>query len=240
LILYPAIDLQDGNCVRVVHGDLSTATVFNTSPAAQARAWVDGGFHWIHVVDLNGAVSGKAVNHAAVGEILNAVSVPVQLGGGIRTLEDIEGWIEAGVSRVILGTVAVRDPQIVREAAKAWPEQIAVSVDVRKGKVAVQGWTEDSDLDAITVARRFEDVGVSALIITDIDRDGTTMGFNVEAFGAIADAVSIPVIAAGGLATVDDIVRLKARDGTEIAGAVLGRALYNGAIVPDAALKAAA
>ena len=240
MILYPAIDLQDGNCVRVVHGDLSTATVFNTSPAAQAQAWVEGGFHWIHVVDLNGAVSGKAVNHAAVEEILNAVSVPMQLGGGIRTLADIEGWIEAGVSRVILGTVAVRDPKIVIEAAKAWPEQIAVSVDVRKGKVAVQGWTEDSDLDAITVARRFEDVGVSALIITDIDRDGTVMGFNVDAFGAIADAVAIPVIAAGGLATVDDIVRLKARKGTKIAGAVLGRALYNGDIVPAAALKAAA
>jgi phosphoribosylformimino-5-aminoimidazole carboxamide ribotide isomerase len=240
LILYPAIDLKDGQCVRVVHGDLSTATVFNTSPAAQARLWADGGFHWIHVVDLNGAVSGKAVNHAAVEEILNAVSVPVQLGGGIRSLADIEGWIEAGVSRVILGTVAVREPEIVREAARLWPEQIAVSVDVRKGKVAVQGWTEDSDLGAITVAKRFEDVGVSALIITDIDRDGTVMGFDVEAFGTIADAVAIPVIAAGGLATVDDIVRLKARKGVEIAGAVLGRALYNGDIVPDAALKAAA
>ena len=240
MILYPAIDLKDGSCVRVVHGDLATATVFNTSPAAQARAWADGGFHWIHVVDLNGAVAGKAVNQTAVEEILNAVSVPVQLGGGIRSMKDIEGWIEAGVSRVILGTVAVREPKIVLQAAKAWPEQIAVSVDVRKGKVAVQGWTEDSDLDAISVAKRFEDVGVSALIITDIDRDGTTMGFNVEAFGAIADAVAIPVIAAGGLATVDDIVRLKARKGVAIAGAVLGRALYNGDIVPDAALKAAA
>ena len=240
MILYPAIDLTDGSCVRVVHGDLSPARGFNTSPAAQARAWADGGFHWIHVVDLNGAVSGQAVNQAAVEEILNAVSVPVQLGGGIRTMADIEGWIEAGVSRVILGTVAVRDPKIVLEAAKAWPEQIAVSVDVRKGKVAVQGWTEDSDLDAISVAKRFEDVGVSALIITDIDRDGTTMGFNVEAFGAVADAVAIPVIAAGGLATVDDIVRLKGHKGTPIAGAVLGRALYNGAILPDAALKAAA
>jgi phosphoribosylformimino-5-aminoimidazole carboxamide ribotide isomerase len=240
VILYPAIDLKDGQCVRVVHGDLDTATVFNASPAAQARAWADGGFHWIHVVDLNGAVSGKAVNHAAVDEILNAVSVPVQLGGGIRSMADVEGWIEAGVSRVILGTVAVREPQIVRDAARAWPEQIAVSVDVRKGKVAIQGWTQDSDLDAITVAKRFEDAGVSALIVTDIDRDGTVMGFNVETFGAIADAVAIPVIAAGGLASVDDIVRLRARPGTEIAGAVLGRALYNGAIFPDAALKAAA
>ena len=240
MILYPAIDLQDGNCVRVVHGDLATATVFNTSPADQARLWVEGGFHWLHVVDLNGAVSGRSVNEAAVEMILNSVSVPVQLGGGIRSLWDIERWIEAGVSRVILGTAAVRDPDMVREAARQWPEQIAVSVDVRKGKVAVQGWTEDSDLEAIAVAKQFEDAGVAALIITDIDRDGTTMGFNVEAFGAIADAVAIPVIAAGGLATVQDIVRLKARKGTQIAGAVLGRALYNGAITPDEALKVAA
>jgi phosphoribosylformimino-5-aminoimidazole carboxamide ribotide isomerase len=240
VILYPAIDLKDGQCVRVVHGDLDTATVFNSSPADQARAWADGGFHWIHVVDLNGAVSGRAVNEAAVEAILGAVSVPVQLGGGIRTLPDIERWIEAGVSRVILGTVAVREPEIVRQAARKWPEQIAVSVDVRKGKVAVQGWTEDSDLDAITVAKRFEDVGVSALIVTDIDRDGTVMGFDVEAFGAMADAVNIPVIAAGGLATIDDLVRLKARRGTPIAGAVLGRALYNGAILPADALKVAA
>ncbi|MDB5451356.1 MAG: hisA [Phenylobacterium sp.] len=240
MILYPAIDLKDGQCVRVVHGDLDTATVFNASPADQARAWADGGFHWIHVVDLNGAVSGRAVNEAAVEAILEAVSVPVQLGGGIRSLKDVERWIEAGVSRVILGTLAVREPEIVREAARAWPEQIAVSVDVRKGKVAVQGWTEDSDLDAITVAKRFEDAGVGALIVTDIDRDGTVMGFNVEAFGAIADAVTIPVIAAGGLATIDDIVRLKAWRGARIAGAVLGRALYNGAIVPADALKVAA
>ena len=240
MILYPAIDLKDGQCVRVVHGDLDTATVFNTSPADQARAWTDAGFHWLHVVDLNGAVSGQAVNAQAVEAILESVSVPVQLGGGIRTLADIERWIEAGVSRVILGTVAVREPEIVHEAARQWPEQIAVSVDVRKGKVAVQGWTESSDLDAVTVAKRFEDGGVGALIITDIDRDGTVMGFNVEAFGAIADAVNIPVIAAGGLATVDDIVRLRARKGVEISGAVLGRALYNGAIIPDEALKAAA
>ncbi|HVI31770.1 1-(5-phosphoribosyl)-5-[(5-phosphoribosylamino)methylideneamino]imidazole-4-carboxamide isomerase [Phenylobacterium sp.] len=240
MILYPAIDLKDGQCVRVLHGDLSTATVFNNSPADQARAWADGGFHWIHVVDLNGAVSGKAVNEAAVEQILGAVSVPVQLGGGIRSMADIERWIEAGVSRVILGTLAVREPEVVRQAARKWPEQIAVSVDVRAGKVAVQGWTEDSDLDAVTVARRFEDAGVGALIVTDIDRDGTTMGFNVEAFGAIADAVSIPVIAAGGLASVDDIVRLKARKGAPIAGAVLGRALYNGDITPAEALKVAA
>jgi phosphoribosylformimino-5-aminoimidazole carboxamide ribotide isomerase len=240
LILYPAIDLKDGQCVRVLHGDLSTATVFNTEPAAQAKSFVDAGFHWIHVVDLNGAVQGKAVNGAAVEAILSSVSVPVQLGGGIRTLADVERWIEAGVSRVILGTVAVKEPKIVLAAAKLYPEQIAVSVDVRKGKVAVDGWTADSDLDAITVAKRFEDAGVAALIVTDIDRDGTVMGFDVEAFGAMADAVSIPVIAAGGLATVDDIVKLKARKGVPVAGAVLGRALYNGAIDPAQALEIAA
>ena len=240
MILYPAIDLKDGECVRVLHGDLSTATVFNTSPAAQAASFVEAGFHWVHVVDLNGAVQGKAINEKAVEAILEAVSIPVQLGGGIRSLKDIERWIEAGVSRVILGTVAVTEPEIVKQAARLWPEQIAVSVDVRAGKVATQGWTESSDLDAVTVAKRFEDAGVGALIITDIDRDGTVMGFNVEAFGAIADAVAIPVIAAGGLATIDDIVRLKARKGAAIAGAVLGRALYNGAITPDEALKVAA
>ena len=240
MILYPAIDLKDGQCVRVLHGDLDTATVFNTSPAAQAASFVEAGFHWVHVVDLNGAVQGKAVNEKAVEAILQSVSIPVQLGGGIRSLKDIERWIEAGVSRVILGTVAVTEPEIVRKAAKLWPEQIAVSVDVRGGKVATQGWTESSDLDAVTVAKRFEDAGVGALIITDIDRDGTVMGFNVEAFGAIADAVAIPVIAAGGLATIDDIVKIKARKGVPIAGAVLGRALYNGAINPEEALKVAA
>ena len=240
MILYPAIDLKDGQCVRVLHGDLSTATVFNSDPAAQARAWAEAGFHWIHVVDLNGAVQGKAINAPGVEAILAAVSVPVQLGGGIRTLADVERWIEAGVSRVILGTVAVKQPDIVIAAALAYPEQIAVSVDVRKGKVAVEGWTADSDLDAITVAKRFEDAGVAALIVTDIDRDGTVMGFNVEAFGAMADAVRIPVIAAGGLASVDDIVKLRARRGVPVAGAVLGRALYNGAIDPAEALGVAA
>ncbi len=239
MILYPAIDLKDGDCVRVVHGDLATATVFNHAPADQARKWAEAGFHWIHVVDLNGAVEGAAVNASAVEAILAAVSVPVQLGGGIRSLADMERWLEAGVSRVILGTLAVREPQIVKQAAKAWPEQVAVSVDVRGGKVAVQGWTESSDLDAVTVARQFEDAGVGALIVTDIDRDGTLEGFNVATFGAMADAVSIPVIAAGGLASVEDIKAVKARPGRPIAGAVLGRALYNGAIDPAEALRAA-
>ena len=239
MILYPAIDLKDGQCVRVVHGDFATATVFNDNPAEQAKTWVAAGFEWLHVVDLNGSAEGRAVNGAAVEAILNAVSVPVQLGGGVRSLANVEAWIEAGVSRVILGTAAVRDPELVKTAAREWPEQVAVSVDVRKGQVAVQGWLEDSGLDALTVARRFEDAGVSALIVTDIDRDGALMGFNVEAFGAMADAVDIPVIAAGGLANVDDIVRLRARKGTPIAGAVLGRALYAGAIGANEALAAA-
>ena len=239
MILYPAIDLKDGQCVRVVHGDFSTATVFNEHPADQAKIWAEAGFEWLHVIDLNGSAEGRAVNGAAVEAILEAVSMPVQLGGGIRSLQNIETWIEAGVSRVILGTAAVRDPELVKTAARQWPEQIAVSVDVRAGKVAVQGWMEDSGLDALTVARRFEDAGVSALIVTDIDRDGALQGFNVEVFGAIADAVDIPVIAAGGLATAEDITRLRARTGRKIAGAVLGRALYAGTIKPPEALEAA-
>jgi phosphoribosylformimino-5-aminoimidazole carboxamide ribotide isomerase len=238
MILYPAIDLKDGHCVRVVHGDFATAMVFNDNPAAQAEAWVKAGFEWLHVVDLNGSAEGRAVNDTAVEAILQAVSIPIQLGGGIRTLANVEAWIEAGVSRVILGTVAVRDPDLVKTAARQWPEQVAVSVDVRKGKVAVQGWLEDSGLDALTVAKRFEDAGVSALIVTDIDRDGDLQGFNVEVFGAIADAVAIPVIAAGGLAGVKDIENLRARKGVPIAGAVLGRALYAGTIQPREALLA--
>jgi len=239
MILYPAIDLKDGKCVRVVRGDFATATVFNDDPAAQARAWAAAGFSWLHVVDLDGSAAGRAVNDDAVGRILSAVSIPVQVGGGVRTMVDVERWIEAGVSRVILGTAAVRDPDMVRAAARRWPEQVAVSVDVRGGVVAIEGWTEDSKLDAATVARRFEDAGVSALIVTDIDRDGAQLGFNIEVFGAIADQVGIPVIAAGGLANVADIERLRARAGTPVAGAVLGRALYAGNIAPDEALAAA-
>ena len=239
MILYPAIDLKDGKCVRVKHGDFATATVFNDDPAAQARAWAAAGFEWLHVVDLNGSAQGRAVNGAAVEAILNAVSIPVQLGGGVRSLENVETWIEAGVSRVILGTAAVRDPELVKTAARALPEQIAVSVDVRKGQVAVQGWLEDSGLGALDVARRFEDAGVSALIVTDIDRDGALQGFNIEVFGKIADAVDIPVIAAGGLATAEDIRKVRAWPGREISGAVLGRALYAGTIKPAEALAAA-
>ena len=240
MILYPAIDLQDGRCVRVVHGDFSTATVFNDDPADQARIWAAAGFEWLHVIDLTGSAEGRAINGEAVERILETVSLPVQLGGGIRSLENIEGWIERGVSRVILGTAAVRDPELVKTAARQWPEQIAVSVDVRAGKVAVQGWLEDSGLDAITVAKRFEDAGVSALIVTDIDRDGALQGFNVEVFGKVADAVDIPVIAAGGLATAEDIRKVRAWPGREISGAVLGRALYAGTIKPAEALAAVA
>jgi len=240
MILYPAIDLKDGQCVRLLHGDMDKATVFNTSPADQAERFVKDGFTWLHVVDLNGAIQGKSINTAAVQSILEAVSIPVQLGGGIRTLEGVEAWIEAGVSRVILGTVAVHNPDLVRKAAKLWPEQIAVAVDVRDGKVAIDGWTGLSDLDAITLGKRFEDVGVAALIVTDISRDGALTGVNVEGVGELADAVSIPVIASGGVASVADIERLKARKGVEIAGAILGRSLYAGTIRPAEALTIAA
>ena len=239
MILYPAIDLKDGQCVRLLHGDMDKVTVFNASPADQAVQFAKDGFEWLHVVDLNGAVEGRSVNSEAVQAILQAVSIPVQLGGGVRNLAAIEAWIEEGVSRVILGTVAVRDPELVRTAAREWPEQIAVGVDVRKGKVAVQGWTEGTDLDAVELAQRFEDAGVATLVVTDIDSDGALTGANVEAFGAVADAISIPVIAAGGLAAVDDIRRLRARKGVPIAGAVLGRSLYAGAITPGEALDAA-
>ena len=239
MILYPALDLKDGQCVRLLHGDMDKATVFNTSPVDQAGRFARDGFEWLHVVDLNGAIEGRSVNTAPVEAILQAISIPVQLGGGVRTLAAIEGWIEAGVSRVILGTVAVREPALVKTAARLWPEQIAVGVDVRNGEVAIEGWLENTALDAISVAQRFEDAGVAALVVTDIDRDGALTGANVEAFGAVADAVSIPVIAAGGLASVQDIVNLRARKGAAIAGAVLGRSLYAGSILPAEAIAAA-
>ena len=239
MILYPAIDLKDGQCVRLLHGDMDKATVFNASPADQARRFAADGFAWLHVVDLNGAIEGRAANAPAVEDILHAVSIPVQLGGGVRTYAQVEHWIEAGVSRVILGTVAVENPELVRKAAREWPEQIAVAVDVKDGKVAVKGWVGTSDLDAITLARRFEDAGVGALIVTDISRDGAMTGVNVEQVGEVADAVHIPVIASGGVASVKDIELLKARKGAPIAGAILGRSLYAGAIRPAEALSVA-
>ncbi|MBX3481206.1 MAG: 1-(5-phosphoribosyl)-5-[(5-phosphoribosylamino)methylideneamino]imidazole-4-carboxamide isomerase [Caulobacter sp.] len=240
MILYPAIDLKDGRCVRLLHGDLDKETVFNTSPADQADQFQKQGFTWLHVVDLNGAVEGRAVNIEAVEAILRAVSLPVQLGGGIRDMKQIEAWIEAGVSRVILGTVAVRDPELVRAAAAEWPEQIAVGIDARDGKVATQGWLETSQMDAVDLGRRFEDAGVAALIVTDIGRDGAMTGVNVAQVGEMADAVSIPVIASGGVASLRDIELLKARKGAAIAGCVLGRSLYEGAIDPARALTLAA
>ncbi len=239
MILYPAIDLKDGQCVRLLHGDMDKATVFNTSAADQAERFARDGFSWLHVVDLNGAIEGQSVNTKAVEEILNAVSIPVQLGGGVRTLEGVETWIEAGVSRVILGTVAVNNPELVKKAARLWPEQIAVAVDVRDGKVAVDGWTALSDISAVDLSKRFEDAGVAALIVTDISRDGALTGVNVEGVGEVADAVSVPVIASGGVASVDDIVNLKARKGAPIAGAILGRSLYAGTIRPADAIRAA-
>ena len=239
MILYPAIDLKDGQCVRLLHGDMDQATVFNASPADQAAQFAKAGFEWLHVVDLNGAIEGRPVNSEAVSAIMRSVSIPVQLGGGIRTRAQIEHWIEAGISRVILGTVAVKDPELVRQAAAEFPEQIAVAVDIRDGMVAVEGWVGASDLDAVSLAKRFEDAGVAALIVTDIGRDGALTGVNVEAVGTVADAVNIPVIASGGFASVDDILNLKARPGVPIAGAVLGRALYNGAIIPADVLAAA-
>ena len=239
MILYPAIDLKDGRCVRLLHGDMDQATVFNEDPADQAERFVAAGFFWLHVVDLDGAVSGEPVNVQCVRNILRRVTIPVQLGGGIRSMEMAERWLEAGISRVILGTAAVSNPALVRQAALTWPEQIAVAVDVRDGLVATSGWLQTSHVEPRELALRFEDAGVAALIVTDIGRDGAMSGVNVEMVGAIADAVTIPVIASGGVASVNDIHALAAREGMRIAGAVLGRALYTGAIDATEALAAA-
>ncbi len=225
--------------MRLLRGDMAVATVFNDDPADQAERFARAGFEWLHVVDLDGAVEGRAVNAAAVSAILARTPAPVQLGGGVRSLAAVERWLEAGVRRVILGTVAVTDPELVREAARRWPERVAVAVDVRDGRVATAGWVESSDLDAVTLARRFEDAGVAALIVTDIGRDGALGGVDVTGTGEVADAVSIPVIASGGMASVADIAALRARPGRLIVGAVLGRALYTGAIDAAEALAAA-
>ena len=226
MILYPAIDLKDGACVRLLRGEMDSATVFNDSPADQAARFAAAGFEWLHVVDLNGAVEGRSVNADAVRAILQATTAPVQLGGGVRTLEAIEGWLEAGVTRVILGTVALQEPDLVRDAARRFPEQVVVGIDARDGRVAVDGWTRTSATTAVELAQRFEDAGVAALIVTDISRDGTLSGVGVETTGAVADAVDLPVIASGGVGSLDDLRSLKARPGRAIAGAVLGRALY--------------
>jgi phosphoribosylformimino-5-aminoimidazole carboxamide ribotide isomerase len=227
MILFPAIDLKDGKCVRLLRGDMTNATVFNDSPAAQARAFANAGCAWLHLVDLNGAVEGHPVNRAAVASILESVEVPAQLGGGIRTIESIAGWIEAGVKRVILGTVAVKEPGLVKAACKQWPGQIAVGIDARDGIVAVDGWTKQSTVRALDLALRFEDAGVAAIIYTDIDRDGAMQGPNIAATAALANAVSIPVIASGGVSSLDDLRALKA-SGAPLDGAISGRALYEG------------
>jgi phosphoribosylformimino-5-aminoimidazole carboxamide ribotide isomerase len=237
MILYPAIDLKDGQCVRLRRGDMNDATVFNTSPAAQAAAFEAQGFRYLHVVDLNGAFAGKTVNGDAVDAILSAVSMPVQLGGGIRDHAGIEAWLARGVRRVILGTVAVRNPQLVKDACRAFPDRIAVGIDARGGKVAVEGWAETSEFSALDLARRFEDAGVAAIIYTDIDRDGILTGLNLDATAALADAISIPVIASGGLAGLDDVRQLLSPACAKIAGAITGRALYDGRLDAREALK---
>lgn len=237
MILFPAIDLKDGQCVRLKLGDMAQATVYNEDPAAQALVFENQGFKWLHVVDLNGAFQGESMNGHAVEAILKATKNPVQLGGGIRTLTHIESWLSKGLTRVILGTVAVRNPALVKEACKLFPGKVAVGIDAKGGKVAVEGWAEDSTLEVIELARQFEGAGVSAIIYTDIDRDGILTGINWESTLALADAVSIPVIASGGLASIKDIQRMLQPDAKKLEGAITGRALYDGRIDPDEALR---
>jgi phosphoribosylformimino-5-aminoimidazole carboxamide ribotide isomerase len=236
LILFPAIDLKEGRCVRLKQGDMEQATIFNDDPAAQAAQFESQGFQWLHVVDLDGAFAGKPMNAGAVEAILKKVAFPVQLGGGIRDMKTVEGWLEKGIARVIIGTAAVRDPAFVREAAKAFPGKVAVGIDARDGYVAVEGWAETSSLAADDLGRRFEDAGVSAIIYTDIARDGMLQGINWEGTIGLAQALSIPVIASGGLASMADIERLCAPDAAILEGAISGRALYDGRIDPAAAL----
>jgi phosphoribosylformimino-5-aminoimidazole carboxamide ribotide isomerase len=236
MILFPAIDLKDGQCVRLRQGLMSEATVFGDDPAAQALAFERMGFRYLHVVDLNGAFEGAPVNAAAVRSILAAIAMPMQLGGGIRRMAQIEAWLEAGVTRVILGTVAVRDPDLVKEAAKAFPERVAVGIDAKDGRVAIEGWAETSELTAAELARRFEDAGVAAIIYTDISRDGLLTGLNLDATAALASEVSIPVIASGGLASIADIEQLVQPQYAMLGGAIAGRALYDGRLDAAAAL----
>ena len=236
MILFPAIDLKQGQCVRLKLGEMDSATVYNPDPAAQARAFQEQGFEWLHVVDLDGAFAGESRNGEAVEAILKATTNPVQLGGGIRTMAHIEAWLARDLARVILGTVAVRDPDLVKEACRAFPGKVAVGIDARGGKVAVEGWAEASSLGAIELARKFEGAGVAAIIYTDIDRDGVLAGINWDATIDLADAVSIPVIASGGLASLADIVRMTMPDAARLEGAISGRALYDGRIDPAEAL----
>jgi phosphoribosylformimino-5-aminoimidazole carboxamide ribotide isomerase len=240
VILYPAIDLKDGRCVRLERGDLDRATIFNDDPAAQAAAFEEQGFRWIHLVDLNGAFDGAPKNASSVAAILAAAKIPVQVGGGVRSLESVAYWIDAGATRVVLGTAAVRDPGLVKKAAKEFPERIAVAIDARNGQVAVQGWAEQTALSVVEIALRFQDSGVAVMIVTDIGRDGLKTGVNVTLCGEVADATNLPVIASGGVRGVGDIRALKARPGRPIHGCILGRALYDGDIDPADAIAAAA
>jgi phosphoribosylformimino-5-aminoimidazole carboxamide ribotide isomerase len=237
VILFPAIDLKNGEAVRLQQGDMARATTFNRDPAAQAKAFAQQGFEYLHVVDLDGAFAGKPMNAVAVERILAAVDIPVQLGGGIRDHATIEAWLAKGVSRVIVGTAAVRNPLLVKEAARAYAARVAVGLDARDGKVAVEGWAESSELSALDVARRFEDAGVAAIIYTDVARDGMLQGLNLDATIGLADAVSIPVIASGGLASIEDVRGLLAPRARKLAGAIAGRALYDGRLDAAAALK---
>lgn len=238
--IYPAIDLKDGHCVRLLRGAMDAATVFNDDPGAQAAAFAAAGFTRLHVVDLNGAIEGRPVNADAVARILASTGVPVQLGGGIRDAEGVESWLEAGLSRVILGTLALRQPDLVKDLCARHPGRIAVGIDARNGQVAVEGWTEQSDVAAVDLARRFEDAGVAAIIYTDIDRDGAMQGPNVEATAALAAAIATPVIASGGVSSLQDLAALKAVSDSGVEGVIIGRALYDGAIDPAAALAAVA
>jgi phosphoribosylformimino-5-aminoimidazole carboxamide ribotide isomerase len=237
LILFPAIDLKDGVCVRLEQGDMARATVFNRDPAAQAQSFAAEGFEYLHLVDLDAAFEGRPVNVMAVERILESVPLPVQLGGGLRDMGLISAWLEKGVDRAIIGTAAVRDPALVKAAARAFPGRIAVGLDARDGKVAVQGWAETSELSALDIARRFEDAGVAAIIYTDISRDGLLKGLNLDATIALADAVAIPVIASGGLASLDDIRKILEPRAAKLAGAVAGRALYDGRLNASEALR---
>ena len=236
MILFPAIDLKDGKCVRLKLGEMDQATVFNDNPAAQAALFEAQGFKYLHIVDLNGAFAGKPVNGAAVEAILKAIKMPAQLGGGIRDLDTIEAWLTKGIRRVILGTIAVRDPALVKAACKAFPGRVAVGIDAKGGKVAVEGWAETSELTAIDLARRFEDAGVSAIIYTDIERDGVLKGLNLPATAELARSTAIPVIASGGLASIDDVKALLQPEYRMLEGAISGRALYDGRINPREAL----
>ena len=238
MILFPAIDLKDGECVRLVHGDMTQATVFNNDPAAQARMFEAMGFEYLHLVDLNGAFAGRSVNGEVVRAIRDAVSLPIQLGGGIRDREGIDEWLDLGMTRIILGTAALRNPDLVKEAARDHPDRIAVGIDAKGGHVAVEGWAETAEIDAITLAKKFQDAGVAAIIYTDIDRDGVLAGLNMDATLALARAVSIPVIASGGLASMADIELLLQPEARILLGAISGRALYDGRLDAGEALAA--